>query len=292
MALFLLKKIIRNLLYNCANRKLVIATKHKKEEALKDLLVEALEVHCVVPKHFDTDALGSFSGEVKRELSPLDCARAKCRQAMSSTETSLAVASEGSFGPHPQMPWMAADEELLLFTDAENQIEVVAKMLSTETNYAQEAVDNLRSLYQFAEAHLFPSHALILKPAADIFEPIFKGIQTREALDRAFNLIKKTADAVWVETDMRAMYNPSRMNVIRKCGEKLIANIASECPCCHAPGFVAVDTMPGLPCSHCGMPTASVRKWLYRCPSCDHEEWKDNQKKEREDPQYCQFCNP
>lgn len=278
--------------YDYTNKKLVIATKHGKEEALTDLLAQDLDIHCIVPEGFDTDALGSFSGEVERSLSPLECARLKCRQAMELTRTSLSIASEGSFGPHPQMPWIAADEEILLFTDAENQFEIPARLLSTETNYAQQSIDSRSELQQFAEAHLFPTHALILKPAVDVYELIYKGIQTQETLDRAYDHIKKTAGTVWVETDMRANYNPSRMKVIRACGEKLIRNLKSKCPNCTAPGYMVRDKLAGLPCSSCGMPTRTAREWLYKCVVCPYEEWKANPEKETENPQYCPFCNP
>lgn len=278
--------------YDYRDRDLVIATKHRKEEALSDLLIQGLGVHCVVPKDFDTDVLGAFSGEVERELKPLECARAKCHLAMQKTGIALAVASEGSFGMHPKLPWIASDEEILLFTDAENQIEVAARLLSTDTNYAQAAIDTRQELHEFARNHLFPAHGLILKPAADIFEPIYKGIQSKDELDTAFKQIKKTADSIWVETDMRANFNPTRMKVIRDCGKKLIESINSQCPGCGAPGFVVRDKRAGLPCSSCGMPTRTPREVMYQCSVCKHEEWKANPEKETESPQYCQFCNP
>jgi hypothetical protein len=41
-------------------RKLLIASKHQKEEVIAPLLEKALEVTCIVPANFDTDELGTF----------------------------------------------------------------------------------------------------------------------------------------------------------------------------------------------------------------------------------------
>ena len=53
------------------NRQLLIATKHNKERVIAPLLEEALGVTCVVNDTFDTDTLGTFTGEVERTLDPL-----------------------------------------------------------------------------------------------------------------------------------------------------------------------------------------------------------------------------
>jgi len=68
---------------------------------LAALLEKELGVICIVPENLDTDLLGTFSGEIERELSPMDAARQKCLLAMELTGADLAVASEGSFGAHP-----------------------------------------------------------------------------------------------------------------------------------------------------------------------------------------------
>jgi hypothetical protein len=41
----------------------------------------------------------------------------------------------------------------------------------------------------------------------------------------------------YVETDMRAMYNPSRMTVIQNATKKLVEKINSCCPHCNIPGL-------------------------------------------------------
>jgi hypothetical protein len=54
-------------------RSLVIAT--KKEKVIAPLLEEALGIVCFVPEDFDTDTLGTFTGEIERKLDPISTAR-------------------------------------------------------------------------------------------------------------------------------------------------------------------------------------------------------------------------
>ena len=94
-----------------SGRKLVIATKHKKEQVIAPLLENALGAKCIVPEGFDTDTFGTFSGEKERADDPVITARIKCLKAMELTGATLGVASEGSFGPHPSLFFINADEE-------------------------------------------------------------------------------------------------------------------------------------------------------------------------------------
>jgi Zn finger protein HypA/HybF involved in hydrogenase expression len=49
----------------------------------------------------------------------------------------------------------------------------------------------------------------------------------------------------------------------------------------------------GLPCEWCNRPTKSILSLLYHCNKCgfEKEEWFPKNK-EKEDPQYCDYCNP
>ena len=96
-------------------RRLVIATKHHKETVIAPLLEQHLGVQCFVPNDFDTDALGTFTGEVARKEDALSTARQKCLLAMQKTNCDLGIASEGSFGPHPSIFMAHADNEFLIF---------------------------------------------------------------------------------------------------------------------------------------------------------------------------------
>jgi hypothetical protein len=89
------------------------------------------------------------------------------------------------------------------------------------------------------------------------------------------------------------MFNPTRMEVIKKAAEKLVEKIKSACPVCQMPGFVISQAKRGLECSLCGSPTNSTLSYLYQCQHCNFtkEEMYPN-KKTAEDPMYCDYCNP
>ena len=81
----------------CSNlfegRKLIIATKHGKETVIAPLIESALGLICFVSENFDTDSLGTFTGEIERELDPLATLRKKCLLAMESSGNDLGIAS-------------------------------------------------------------------------------------------------------------------------------------------------------------------------------------------------------
>jgi hypothetical protein len=116
-----------------AGRSIVIATKHKKQNAMAALLEKELGVTCIVPNDLDTDQLGTFSGEIERELSPMDAAKKKCTLAMELTNTDLAIASEGSFGAHPLLYFLPANDEILVLIDKKNGLEIAVREISTKT---------------------------------------------------------------------------------------------------------------------------------------------------------------
>ena len=127
------------------NRKIVIATKHGKEEVLAPLLAHELQLVPFVVDGLDTDQLGTFTGEVERGESPLATARLKCYMAMALADCDIAIASEGSFGHHPYIFFASCDEELVLLIDKKNNLEVVGKKLSTETNFSGREIKNLQA---------------------------------------------------------------------------------------------------------------------------------------------------
>lgn len=275
------------------NRKLVIATKHEKEKVIAPILEKHLGVQCFTPKNFDTDVLGTFSGEIERELDPIATLRKKCLLAMEASNCDLGIASEGSFGNHPTLFFAKADDEIVIFIDQKNNIEIIARELSMETNFNGEEITTEEELLEFAEVTHFPSHALILRKTKTDNNNIIKGISSLKDLKDAFYKLKEKDKTVFVETDMRAMFNPTRMKVIEKATEKLIQNIISCCPQCETPGFVVTTVKKGLKCSLCGSPTQSTLSHIYNCQKCGYskEEMHPN-KKTTEDPMYCDFCNP
>ena len=274
-------------------RKLLIATKHQKEKVIAPILEKELGVCCFIDETFDTDTLGTFSGEVERELDPISTAREKCLRAMKQNGCDLGVASEGSFGPHPSMFFISADDEFLIFIDTKNNIEVVVREISTSTNFNGKYVQSQKELFDFAEQVGFPSHGLILRKSNDENKDIHKGITESEILKNSFDYFFSKYNSVYAETDMRAMYNPARMKVIEKATDKLVQKIKSSCPQCQMPGFGITDAKSGLKCNLCGSPTRSILSYIYICGHCGYrkEEIYPN-KKTTEEPTFCDYCNP
>jgi hypothetical protein len=276
-----------------AGRTLVIATMHGKEKVLAPLLEQNLGVHVVVPHGLDTDAFGTFSGEIERKGSPLQAAGKKCNTAYEITGQPLVLASEGSFGPHPQIGFIAANEELLLLRDYKNGFEIKASVLSTSTNFSGQVLDKWEDVRSYAEKIGFPSHGLILRPDSDLVSEIHKGIKDWKGLSSSFYYFKKRWGKAHVETDMRAHYNPTRMKVVGEAGQKLLDLIMQTCPVCEGPGFAVTETVPGLPCGLCGIPTKTAKAHIHSCQHCGHTQIKkfpDN--KDCEDPMFCDECNP
>lgn len=276
-----------------SNRKLLIATKHAKETVIAPLFEQQLNVNCFVTDLFDTDTLGTFTGEVQRKDDALTTLRKKCLLAMEKNQCDLVISSEGSFGAHPSVFFASCNEELMMFKDAKNDLEIVVRELSMETNFNASKITTETELFDFALRAAFPSHALIMKSAENNFSKVVKGITDRKALKNHFEEFQKEFGTVYVETDMRANYNPSRMKVIEKTAKKLLEAVQSKCPNCELPGFVVTDAKAGLPCDWCSTATNSTLSYLYTCKKCEYtNEVLYPHNKKTEDPAYCDFCNP
>lgn len=92
---------------------------------------------------------------------------------------------------------------------------------------------------------------------------------------------------------MRAIYNPTRMVVIKNTDKKLVVKLNSCCPQCDIPGFGLTHSKKGLECSFCGSPTNSTLSYLYICQNCNFtKEEMYPHKKKAQDSTYCNYCNP
>lgn len=274
-------------------RKVVIATKHQKESVIGPALKKAFGLEYIISECLDTDVLGTFSGEIERSKSPLETARQKCNMGMDICGVDLAISSEGSFGPHPEFFFVPAAEEIMVLKDRKNDLEISAKMLTQETNYASLSVTPETNLDAFLSHARFPSHGLILKKSMHEHVPVDKGIHEEYLLKTRINEYLNSFGSCYVETDMRAMHNPTRMKAIAELTERLILKINQCCPLCDSPGFDITDANRGLPCSLCAMPTRSIKNFIYTCKKCHYTQLESNpENKKEEDPLFCDFCNP
>jgi hypothetical protein len=264
---------ICSLLYQ--GRIVCLATKHGKERAIARPLRHGTGLELLVPADLDTDALGTFTGEVPREGRPLDVCLAKARLGMGATGLPLGLASEGSFGPHPFMPYVPSDLEIMAFVDDERGFSIHEMQFSMKTNYAQREVCAFGELGDWLRGVGFPTHGLIVRPKSQ--HPrvaVEKGIVTpghlRAAVERA-TACSEEATAL-VETDMRAHFNPTRMRLISRLAFKMARRLATPCPACAAPGWGMTGQSTGLRCEACGTPTEMILSEIFSCTGCAHRE--------------------
>lgn len=276
-----------------SGRRLLIVTKHHKEQVIAPLLEEKLGVSCFVTKDFDTDSLGTFSGEIDRNDDALTTLRNKCREGMQLEGYDLAVATEGSFGNHPTIFFAPANDELILLIDQKHNLEIVERVVSMETNFDSSEIHTKDDLKAFLDKVKFPSHGVILKDDPKNWTKIYKDSTDYDTVEKIYNEIVTSNASCFIETDMRAMHNPTRMKIINDVTCKLINKLQTFCPDCSYPGFGVVGVEAGLLCSNCSMPTRSTFSHSYQCQHCHHEaKVMFPNGKQLEDPMYCDYCNP
>lgn len=286
----------------------MLGTMHGKEAAVAKPVTRFLGADLVVPRDIDTDAFGTFTGEIARAGTMLEAGRAKARIAMARTGLTLGIASEGSYGPHPYLPFLPGGVELLLFIDEERSLEINETLVVPRTNYDSQTCAPGDSLDSILRHLRYPSHAVTVQPfTPEVPErpivgeqersdaPIFKGIRNLGDLERAIAAcaLASTEGRALLIPDMRAHMNPTRMAMIRLAASKLMKRIVSLCPDCGTPGFGAADVIRGLPCAWCGEPTRLAVAEIHRCTRCGFRREKLLRgKAERADPGQCDFCNP
>jgi hypothetical protein len=283
-----------------AGATVALATKHGKQEAVGPALHATVGLAVVVAPGLDTDALGTFTGEVPRPGTPSQTALAKARLGMAALGLARGIASEGSFGPHPELGFVAAGVELLAFVDDELGIELVERRLSERTNFAHLQTRALDARARtFLERVGFPSHALIVRanhPEADVAAGLlFKGLTDLGGLKRAISQCAAASSdgQARLETDMRAHLNPTRMGEIAVLAAQLGRRLAHTCDACAAPGFGLIGVERGLPCCLCAEPTELAVCELHGCPRCGHTQRRPRADGRRcADPGCCAQCNP
>jgi len=277
-------------------RVLGVASMHHKEIALAPHLAPRLGLSEVrVIAGLDTDRFGAFSGEVARELAPREAALAKARAGAESSGLDLVIASEGSFFPHPQAPLATCDEEWLVLLDLRSGRTHAHRHVTLDVAHAGRTCRSLEDLSEFCARVPFPSHQLVVRPQQYGALPAetYKGLSERDELEARFALVHARHGAAWVELDLRAHANPTRMRAIEAAAREFAEELARLCPQCSAPHFAVALQLPGLPCAQCGEPTASLLARVRRCTECGAEarEARADGRRE-EDPGACEACNP
>ncbi|CAN5902242.1 hypothetical protein BH11VER1_BH11VER1_11920 [soil metagenome] len=271
-----------------------LATKHGKDKAIARPLRHALGLQVLVPQDCDTDLLGTFSGEVARLGSALEVCERKARMGMALTGLSVGIANEGSFGPHPYFLIIPVGLEVMTFVDDELGLVITESLFSKRTNYNHREASDIDEIEQWLSIVRFPSHALVVRPkSAPIDRALTKGVVTKDELAKAIKWasVNSTDGTAWIETDMRAHFNPTRMTSIRQLAFRLARRLATQCPTCNAPGWGQTDVVKGLPCEECDAPTTLTLFRVFSCSKCIHREEKRSLEVYA-DPQFCPYCNP
>ncbi len=274
-------------------RPIALLTQHGKERVIAPLFRRALGARVERVAGYDTDRLGSFTREIPRPGTQREAARRKARLGMELAGLTCGLASEGAFGPDPLSGLFAWNVEIVLLVDEREQVEVCG-MAQGPARHRHRIVDTLEALDAFAHEAGFPRHHLVLRPEREDDPRLRKGLAEPEALQEGFHWAQaqSATGRVFVENDLRAYANPTRMRTIRAATEDLIRRLRSPCPACAAPGYGVIERVAGLPCGDCGAPTREARAERYGCARCRHEEVRERSDRRRADPERCDECNP
>jgi hypothetical protein len=267
-----------------------IATKHGKHRQFGPPFHQMTGVDVTLAA-VDTDRLGTFSGEVPREGSPLDSGRRKAQWAIDHSGARIGLGSEGSFGPHPDTPFLVVGLELVVCLDARDDLEVVERIMSVDTNFRHLDLTALPLPQGFLDAVGFPAHALVVAPP-DEWEPMFKGLQDLAAVEDAVVRCLEVGGVARLQADMRAHLNPTRQRELTGLAERLARRLCQFCPACSAPGWGLVDVERGLPCEWCAYPTPLVAAEVFGCARRGCNEQRRHPRTTLASAGRCPMCNP
>jgi len=274
------------------NQRVALLTQHDKERVIAPVLQTLLGCSVEKVDGFDTDILGTFTRDIARDGNQLEAARKKARTGMTLSGLPIGLASEGTFGPDPFSFMLPYNNELLIWIDDRLGIEVVATS-SGKTNFAHQVINSWANAEAFARSAGFPEHHLIVRPTNENHPEFRKGLADWPSLQKAvawaMNLDPNRQ--AFIETDMRASANPTRMQNIRLAAEELARRLNSYCPSCGTPGFAKAGLIRGLPCQDCGSPTKEAKADLHRCVRCEHQIEVVRERTFAE-ARYCDYCNP
>lgn len=207
-------------------RKVALLTKHGKEKIIAPILQRELNctVECMLS--VDADELGTFDGTINRQGTQLQALRRKVHRGIDASQHTMGVASEGSFVPDPYSGFMPWNVEMVMFVDDLHGIEVVGTAQGSAMS-KRGFVRDVDALMQLAYDAGFPSHCLMLRPDSQNDTRIVKGIADVDSLKSAFidAQLQSRNGKVFVENDLRAFCNPTRLKMIEQATEDLVQKI-------------------------------------------------------------------
>jgi hypothetical protein len=265
---------------------LLLSSKHQKEGLLQPIF-ESFGLSLLVNEGFDTDAYGTFCGAIPRTEGPKTTVKEKCLAGMGFAGKRQGLASEGSFGPHPNVPFLTINEEWLVYIDLERNLEIFGRSTTLEVCHAKLDCQDAEQLPTFLASCSFGPQGLVFKDTENA-KVVAKGIQDLAQLEQLMHQYPK-----WeIETDLRAHMNPLRQKNIIAAAKDLTDRMHRYCPKCTQPDFSVQRVSGNLLCEVCLQKTNTYQYLAYSCTHCYHQLIEQRKDKNFEDPQYCNHCNP
>ncbi len=143
--------------------RVAMATMHGKEQVLAPALA-AIGVELVMPKALDTDQFGTFTRDRPRQGTMVDAARAKAEAAMRETGLSAALASEGSYGPHPTCPSSPPGANCCCSSIALRGFAVTEMTIDERPTFDHCTVGSFEEAHGFLERIGFPEQGVVVAP--------------------------------------------------------------------------------------------------------------------------------
>ena len=276
--------------FDLGGKAAVIVTMHGKAQVIEPALA-ALGLRFLPPPAIDTDRFGTFTRDVARFGRQRDALLAKAQAGLDQApDAEFAVASEGAFGPHPEIPFVPAGHEMVALRSRRSGQAVIGRYLTTATNFMQARASSLAEAHAFAARIGFPDHGIVVMAGQD--GPILaKGVTEPAELMATCAARLDSHGSVWLEADMRAHRNPTRMTAIAAATADLAARLHAPCPACAYPGWLP-QMLNGRPCAWCAGPTSETWVEQYRCEGCGHGTERRIDPERPGDPGHCVQCNP
>ena len=271
----------------------VLTSKHQKLNQIAPPFAEHIGLG-IVELDLDTDQLGTFTGEIERLNPPQETAIRKARMGMKASGSALGIASEGSIGPDPLVPFAISDIEHLVLVDDELGIIITETYRSFDITAATITATVGQNLGDFLIRADFPHHKLIVRPNTEARDISIKGITDLMQLNAAIETCAQQSPSgfVIVESDLRAHCSPSRQANIQAAATALALRVSHLCPHCHSPGWGRTSYQKGVMCSECfRVNQEAIRQEILGCARCEHLA-SGKIIAQKLDPTYCNWCNP
>lgn len=262
-------------------RQAALCTKHNKAQILRPVLLP-LGYKLEEVSTFDTDTLGTFSGEVERTLTPMQAAHKKAQIACELALTRFGLGSEGSFGGGPVPGLCNWNDEVICFFDSDTERAIYAVAGGASRLSKIDADNGLQLIETLVK---FPEQRWVLRENQQISKALTVDCIEKRITEGRIHF------PVTLEPDLRAMYSPDRQEMIRKAALDLKRRLIATCPACKAFDFVVNKVERGLPCQACGIPTQQIKQKIKSCVVCGFE-CHEKLAVSHADPAKCTYCNP